>query len=437
MKIALVAHRSSGYKIKEVIRNKFPYVEVIYYPYDLPKELPEMFAKLNKRSFDYYIFSHILPYLRCPPFMLPNIPYIIIRHDEDEITQALLKAKVAGYELEHISFDIHPSDIVSTAFEEAHLSKKNIYLYKHDLNMPAEELNQSMIDFHINNVRHKGVKLVISDFSTVTRELEKFHIPCIKLNPTRRSIEEAVYRLLIRQREQEKTDNNIAVISVKLCINQQFTLSSTNESLFALRKLQLIPEIYQFAQSIQGSVIELSSLNYLIFASSKLINAEIKDHKNINLLRLTADKIFSHIAIGVGLGDNIGEAKANAYRALDKSTKLSVSNLYVVSANTIEGPYSISNTVDYNAPNIKLIEIAHKTNIPVEFIRKILNIVEMRSNNYFTSRELAELTETSPRQMDRIMKKLLEAGYVKVITKQGNLGAGRPSRIFEMRLTQQ
>lgn len=437
MKVALVAHRSSGYKIKDVIRNKFPSVEIIYYPYNLPNELPEMFAKLNKRSFDFYLFSGILPFMRCPEFMLPDIPYIIIKHNEDGITQALLKAKLAGYDLDHISFDIYPSSAVSTAFEEAHLSQKDIYLYKHNLDMTAQEINQSMVDFHIHNIQHKGAKLIISDFSTVTRELDKFHIPCIKLNPTRRSIEEAVYSLLLHYRENENTESRHAVVGIKLCINNKFAFSPANEHLLALRKLQLVPEIYKFAQSIQGTVIELHSLNYLIFANSKILDTEIKDYKNINLLSIPENPIFSHIAIGVGYGDHPGEAKNNAYRALSKALEKNKSSLFVVSSKITEGPYSVLDNQDDSVVNNKLLEAAHKTNISAELLKKILQVLEARNNNYFTSHELADLTGNSTRQMDRIMKKLLEAGYVKVITKQGNLGAGRPSRIFEMLLLQQ
>lgn len=434
MKIALVAHRSSGFKIKDVIRTKFPYVEVLYYPYDLPQELPEMFAKLNKRSFDYYMFSSILPFLRCPQYMLPHIPYIIINHNEDEVFQALLKAKLADYDFNNISFDLYPWEIVPQAYEEAHLSYKDIFSYKHDLNMPAVELNQAMVDFHIRNVRFRGAKLVISDFSTVTRELEKMGIPSIKLNPTRRSIGETVYKLLLRHREHENNDNQNAVVAIKLCMKSNLTFSNINENQFAIRKLQLAPEIYRFAQNIHGTVVELSSLNYLIFANHKLLDEELSDHKKIDLLRIPADNIFSHIAIGVGYSESIDEAKANAIKGLQKSEAMKKSVLYLVTPKTIEGPFSVVETAEQNPINAKLLEIAHNTNISLELLQSIEHALDVRDNTFFTSKDLAEITNNNFRQMDRVIKKLINAGYAKVITKQGQQGAGRPSRIIEILL---
>lgn len=77
-------------------------------------------------------------------------------------------------------------------------------------------------------------------------------------------------------------------------------------------------------------------------------------------------------------------------------------------------------------------EIASMTGISLNSIIKLQTIMDINKKNTFTPLELAKIYGVSLRSMNRLLEKLIDNNYAKIIGHNMRTSAGRPSRILRL-----
>ena len=103
--------------------------------------------------------------------------------------------------------------------------------------------------------------------------------------------------------------------------------------------------------------------------------------------------------------------------------------LYMVAIESM----ALSNTTDDSLEiNKRFYKIADESQVSLNKIFQIYNIMEREQKKNFTSKELATKCGISIRSMDRIIEKLENAGYIEIVGKNIITQYGRPSRIIKI-----
>ena len=82
----------------------------------------------------------------------------------------------------------------------------------------------------------------------------------------------------------------------------------------------------------------------------------------------------------------------------------------------------------YEDSDAALLAIAHRTHINLHTLQKIRNLQEEQKN--LTSQMIAKALDMNIRNVNRIVAKMDEGGYVVIVGKQST-GKGRPERVFK------
>ena len=163
------------------------------------------------------------------------------------------------------------------------------------------------------------------------------------------------------------------------------------------------------------------------------LESETDNLYNIELFENLKNQIFNSISIGIGYGETAIEAKYNANIAMEKAKQKGENILYVIySGNRIYGPIKYNNTDDSLEINKRFYKIADESQVSLNKIFQIYNIIEREQKKNFTSKELATKCGISIRSMDRIIEKLENAGYIEIVGKNIITQYGRPSRIIKI-----
>ena len=63
-------------------------------------------------------------------------------------------------------------------------------------------------------------------------------------------------------------------------------------------------------------------------------------------------------------------------------------------------------------------------------LKKLEAVIQEHAIEVTTPQQMAELMNMSPRNMNRLLSKLEECGYVKIAGKETRVSSGRPSRLI-------
>ena len=83
-----------------------------------------------------------------------------------------------------------------------------------------------------------------------------------------------------------------------------------------------------------------------------------------------------------------------------------------------------------SAANKRLLEISVRSQIGMNTLKKLESILQEYAIDVTTPQKIAELMNMSPRNMNRLLAKLEDSGYVKVAGKETRGSSGRPSRLI-------
>lgn len=85
----------------------------------------------------------------------------------------------------------------------------------------------------------------------------------------------------------------------------------------------------------------------------------------------------------------------------------------------------------------RLLEISARSGISLRSLELLELVVRQYGLEYATPAQLCAVSGISPRNMNRILNKLEDAGYVAVVGKESRVSLGRPGRIIKISFTEE
>ena len=316
MKLGLIGHNRTIGIVLKIMTQSFPYIEITRIPMDTTDITPVVsYIKANEQNFDGLLFTGKVPYDLVNMAIISKKPWVYIQHDTSRLLSGLLEASfLKGFDIRRISIDSYSEEDVYRIYENLKIPAEqlSICIYE-NINLDNDFL-LNIQNFHRENYEKKNVNVCITGISGVYEYLSGLGIPCIVLDPTKQSIEEAIKYYDIKKRSKLQKNSDIVVLAIERDLPDEYALIKENEYQLSLEAMKISEEIYRFSQRIQAAVIEREIGKYMLFATKPLFEMETEQLQKINILTKQDMVQFGTLSIGIGYGKL--RAKPNIMRIL-------------------------------------------------------------------------------------------------------------------------
>lgn|GEM_PF-254707 len=437
MKLGLIGHNRTLKIVKNIMSQSFPEIEtteIIMDTTDIASVVS--FIKANEHHFDGLLFTCKEPYDLVNMAIISKKPWMYIQYDSMRLLTGLLEASyVYGYDISKISIDSYSEEDILTIYKNLKIPIERLSLHVcHNIPVNNDYLTKIQ-DFHRKNYELGNVSVCITGIAAVYEYLSGLGIPCIILTPTKQSIEEAIRYYDIKKRSKLQKNSDIVVLAIERDLPDEYALIRENEYQLSLEAMKVSEEIYRFSQRIQAAVIEKEMGQYMLFTTKPLFEMETEHLQKINILTRQDMVQFGTLSIGIGYGETPRESKYNASLGLLKAKKKGGNQAYKVENNQYYGPI-VPVHEPYNSSEAKIDghfqEIATKAGLSLNSIIKFQTIMDINNKDTFTPSELAKAFGVSLRSMNRLLEKLIDNKYARIVGHSMINPAGRPSRIIRL-----
>mgnify|MGYP004556034605 CR=1 FL=1 len=400
-----------------------------YYTVKLFEDSAVIAEKVQREGLaDALLFSGPTNYNYTRSKVKETIPWGCIPHTKSSIYQGIAEAGVRYNtdDFDCISVDSYEPDLFRNALEGLGIRDMDIiYPSRH---FSEQEYEKGLLEFHRTQHRKNPRTICFTNMEHIHEPLVEEGIPCIRLRPSEESIREQLSALRLRSLSVKESRGVFAVIAVRYSFEfdseQDITLREwmKMEYMNAVRK-----RCYETAQRLDAAVFQQGvDMFILTTARDTLINVFIKGGEYMKLMNYnTASKDFN-MWMGIGTGHTMVEAYSHAAISLNKALKDYSGGIVMTDT---DNPVPVEIEIpSYEDSDAALLAIAHRTHINLHTLQKIRNLQEEQKN--LTSQMIAKALDMNIRNVNRIVAKMDEGGYVVIVGKQST-GKGRPERVFK------
>lgn len=439
MKILVAGGKRSVGIIQTVAENTQLFVELEYLYTETYEEIVTVLQN-RQLAFDGVLFTGATPFEYVSNRVQPLIPWEALPHTPQAFLAALLKAGYMNqWNLQKISVDTYPQEMIQNVYEEIgfDLSDVELYIAKFQPNEP--NYIENLIEFHCDNYMNRRVSFCITSNIVVSNTLTERNIPHVKIDPPTEIIIQRINALRLRHQIKMAEHNLVATIIVDIEIyrDQLYKISelerfrSENEAKEA---------VYVFALNNRAAICELSDGHFVLFTTLHQLEQYSDNFKIFPLFQnIRRSENIKNIYIGVGLGIDSYSSKLNAENSLIRAHRQEKDCLYLTYEDgNIAGPLTYEAAVQEpqvaSTANKRLLEASLRSQVGMNTLKKLESILQEYSIEVTTPQKMAELMNMSPRNMNRLLSKLEDSGYVKVAGKETRGSSGRPSRLIRFYL---
>lgn len=405
-KIAVICSKAFMKRINSIAQN-IENIQIDFYLYNQPTEAPVLLKEM--KPCDALLFGGTLPYLHAQSALseLP-IPWNYIKQDETAISTTLLSL-IANHTvpLNRISIDVMDPAIVENVLTEIEYCGPKPYIQPISITKPT----QSILQHHIALWEANSVDFVITSIHSVFDELQALQIPAMRMLDATNSIVQCL--------EETKSQS----------------LLTKSESVKAVVGLLEAPEdkpidynmLTQITAATHATYKEISPYSFELYTTAGHLQKSLEKENLQNLLQQT-DKPFK---LAFGYGHSIFEANQNAKNALTFTKPFEI---YILDEHkNLLGPFPKSEVrLALKTDDPYVLQMAKKTGLSPLNISKIIHFSRERQSAQFTSHNLSEYLQVTRRTTERIIKKLVDNGYAKVVGEEMTHQQGRPRTIYEL-----
>lgn len=234
---------------------------------------------------------------------------------------------------------------------------------------------------------------------------------------------------------QENPGSQIVILSMEIDLPDAHNLLHENDYQLMLEKTRVTEQVYHFAELIQAAVVEVGSHNYILFSTRQLLEEATESLRVIPILQSVMSNTAHTLSIGIGYGRTAREAKHHAALGLNRALTKGGNQAVIVKEGLMSEPIlgSPQGKVEKAITDPIHMVISEGTGLSINTIYKLHCIREQMKTDTFITKNLAEAFGNTPRSMNRIVEKLLHAGYAEIKGTRMMGDTGRPSRVVQLK----
>ncbi|MGM9967145.1 hypothetical protein [uncultured Rummeliibacillus sp.] len=401
--ISSLAFKDRLISISQEVEN----IQLEFYIYNTPDETPKLMKTI--KPCDVLLFSGTLPYLYAKP-LLTNwpIPWTYLKQDEFAISTSILSVLAKHHiQLSQLSIDVINSKHVKNVLDDIEYNGSQPFV---------QEIH---IEEHFNMIyqRHRKlwdegkIRFVITSIHSIYDALIAEGIPAMRMHDSNSSIIHRLEETKVLSK-MTKSESAKAVVGIL-----EFSESNEDEQLILQKVVTATHASYQ----------KMDTNHFELFTTF----GHIQNAFQHNLLESIFNITQYPIKLTFGYGESILEAQENAKRALDFALPNAI---YIMSENKeLQGPFPNQPIVlSLQTKDPYVLQMAKETKLSPLNISKIMAFSVSRQSLQFTAVDLAKYLQVTRRSTERILKKLVEHGYAKVVGEEMSYQQGRPRAIYEL-----
>lgn len=433
MKIGVVFPEELMEDTCSYIAKEFPEEQLVPFPYHFISELPDVLQGHQNRA-DAFLFLGETARFYASREIRPAIPWETIPRSASSLLRLFVQACRSGYDL-RIATDMHEPEVFRRAFREAGLTPQDASVSfvpplpytDHFIAADAEALEKRILSGES--------AFCMTIFYRVYYMLQKRHIPIYMMLPSYEDISQAVSRLIMACRLKVSRGSCVTVLAVHTDMpGTENTLYSDYEQ--AMKQLEVTRCVYEFSHHIQAACVDSPPREYLIFSTHSQVEQELEHFQTLSLLQAVQRRTSCTLSVGIGYGGTAAAACAHAKKAMYEAVRRGGSRacLCDMSGQSVKALPAGDAVPADAALDIRLSEISRRTGISLRILSLLCSICQEQGHSRFTAAELADASSVSRRTINRILLKLMDAGYCQEVGKSFLHPSGRPSRILDLRL---
>ncbi|MGE7623747.1 hypothetical protein ACQKMD_11985 [Viridibacillus sp. NPDC096237] len=405
-KIAVICSKAFMNRLN-IISHEMPHIQLDFYIYNSPEEAPNLMKQV--KPCDVLLLAGTLPYLYAKHLLQQwPIPWTYIKQDETMISTTILSA-ISKHDvtIDRLSIDVMSSTFIQNVLQDIQYDGPLPFVQEIELTTPTKQL----LTNHIALWQTKQIDLVITSIHAIYDELMVLGVPVIRMLDPKSSI---IHHL-----------------------NESISLSQLTK----LESAKAVAGIIEFHEASYNPLQTVEQLTTIIHASYQQVDAcrfeifttygHLQNALTQNKLEsfFTAPEKFAKLVFGYG--ESILEAQRNAQQALQYA---SPNTIYILTENKeLQGPFPNSTTtLSLQAKDPYIVLMAKETKLSPLNISKIMTFSKSRQSLQFTAQDLSEHLQVTRRTTERILKKLVEHNYAKIIGEEMTYQQGRPRSLYEL-----
>lgn len=405
-KIAVICSKAFMKRITSIAQN-IKNIQLEFYPYSHPEEAPILLKQI--RPCDALLLGGTLPYLHVQSSLseIP-IPWNYIKQDETAISTTLLSVMANhAISLSRISIDVMNPIFVENVLKDIEYSGPRPFIQQIAVTRPT----QAILQHHIALWNAQSIDFVITSIHSVFDELQKHQIPAMRMIDATNSI--------VQHLEETRSQS----------------LLTKSESVKAVVGILEIPENHSFDTYILSKITTATHSTYKQITANSFELYTTAGYLQNTLAKENLQSLIQQIEIpfklAFGFGHSILEASQNANNAL---TFAKPCEIFILDEHkNLLGPFPKSDIkLALKTDDPYVLQMAKLTSLSPLNISKIIDFSRERQSAQFTAYNLSEYLQVTRRTTERIIKKLVDNGYAKVVGEEMTHQQGRPRTIYEL-----
>lgn len=428
MKIGIVGPSDSVDKVIGVIKEYYPYVNIIVYKKDKVEEVLEIINDCILKS-DGILFTGSAVLGEAERYTKIDKPHEAITRNDSSIMKSFWDIITDNKKIDRVSIDIVEEGLVKEVANEFGVEIRELYTMPYKLDISENEY----LKRHIELWEEGKVNIIISALSAVYNELKARGLPVYRLNITTPLIKFSMQNLINEISTKQIKANQIAIQILKIKNIKQDIISQYDN---LIKKNIVEKELINYIKEVQGSLFQMDTDKYIIFGTRRTLEDDAVVNSFQNKIEDFEKKGIT-IYSGLGFGSTGWNAEYNARNALEMAEKQAVAAFYIIDENNkIRGPINGENETNYEICVLdeEMNDKAKQLGVSATYLSKILSIMRKEDKKTFSSDTLGHYLGITERSARRILDKFVNTGYGEVVTSTVDKGIGRPKKIVKINL---
>ncbi|MBK3495550.1 hypothetical protein JFL43_11935 [Viridibacillus sp. YIM B01967] len=405
-KIAVICSKAFMNRLTS-IAHEVPHIQLDFYIYNSYEETSSLMKQV--KPCDVLLLAGTLPYLYAKHLLRQwPIPWTYLKQDETTISTTLLTAiSKRTVTINRLSIDVMNPAFIHNVLHDIQYEDAVPFIQQIDLTTPTEQLLKN----HIALWQAQQIDLVITSIHAIHDELTTLGIPVMRMLDPKSSI--------IRRLDEAKSLSQLTKSESAKAVAGLIELHETHDN--------TITTIEQLAATIHASYQLVNASRYELFTTYGHLQKALDQ----NQLESFFTNSKQPVKLVFGYGESILEAQKNAQQALHYASPNAIS---ILNENKeLQGPFpKVTTTLSLQTKDPYVVHMAKETKLSPLNISKIMAFSKARQSLQFTAHDLSEYLQVTRRTTERILKKLVEHDYAKIVGEEMTYQQGRPRGLYEL-----